>query len=73
MTTSSSQSDLISPEPIAITAIAYRTMADEHTAEQDFATKGNSQEIINTITVPVNNGNITIVSGNNNIINLSER
>ena len=45
----------------------------EHTAEQDFATKGNSQEIINTITVPVNNGNITIVSGNNNIINLSER
>ena len=48
-------------------------MADEHTAEQDFATKGNSQEIINTITVPVNNGNITIVSGNNNIINLSER
>ena len=45
----------------------------EHTAEQDFATKGNSQEIINTITVLVNNGNITIVSGNNNIINLSER
>eukprot|EP00956_Cyclotella_meneghiniana_P021250 scaffold38466_cov20-Cyclotella_meneghiniana.AAC.1 len=48
-------------------------MADEHTAGQDFATKGNIQEIINTITVPVNNGNITIVSGNNNIINLSER
>lgn len=64
----------MSPEPIAIAAaIAYRTMADEHTVEQDFATKGNNQEIINTITVPVNNGNITIVNGNNNIINLSER
>lgn len=45
----------------------------EHTAEQDFAKKGNNQEIINAITIPVNNGNITIVSGNNNIINLSER
>jgi len=50
-------------------------MADEHTAEQDFAMKGNNQEINNTITIPVNNGNITIVNvnGNNNIINLSER
>lgn len=48
----------------------------EHTAEQDFAKKGNNQEIINAITIPVNNGNITIVNvnGNNNIINLlSER
>ena len=48
-------------------------MADEHTAEQDFAMKGNNQEINNTITIPVNNGNITMISGNNNIINLSER
>ena len=48
----------------------------ENTAEQDFAKEGNNQEIINTIAIPVNNGNITIVNvnGNNNIINLlSER